>query len=309
MAVLSLASFSPASDFVLPAEREGGSVRGLVTGKYFNFNPLPPAIDVLGNPLAVPDLPPLKLPPESLGSRLNLLLAWLRLGRQSEETRLRWKVRDATSAVLMSVSPPGMAGAHGGGSRQMRKGQRRVPVRHPYHLRPCFDLLPQIPDSLGAERRYLEYILARTLKKYAEQMSLLKGGEFSFEKESREYFHAGYQGERHVNRITSQEERFNVLQGIYNNYFHGRNYYVYSLLRREKLKDDNRLLTFYARAAFFMARIDWNGGLMDKPTAHMMPTRDMILFYIRRDKTVLARYRSDPEFARQVKGILEAFPE
>ena len=63
-----------------------------------------------------------------------------------------------------------------------------------------------------------------------------------------------------------------------------------------------------SRAVYFMARIGWNGELLDKPNPRSLPSREDIFFLVQRDKTVLTRYRSDQDFQRQVKAVLEAFP-
>ena len=66
---------------------------------------MPPSADVLGNPLVVTDLPTHKMPKESLSDRILRFLAQMRIGAQSSETTLRWKVQDMTSTVMASLSP------------------------------------------------------------------------------------------------------------------------------------------------------------------------------------------------------------
>lgn len=287
----------------------GGSGRGVVTGKYFNFKPLPPPADIIGNPLVVPNLPTHKLPRETFGSRLQRTLARFHLGSPSAETRLRWKLHDTIHATMASLSPSVTLVAE---KRALPKRQTlSVPVivvRHPYHLRHVFELLPQIPDGLALERRFLELLMTRALKRYGEQMALVKGSPFSFENEAREYFFAGFRLEKQLKKINNADERFAALQAIHTNYFHGRNYYYYALLRRERLTPDNKLFMLFARAVYFMARVDWNGELLDKPSPRGMPSRADMMFFVERDKSVVTRYRSDQDFQRQVKAVLEAFP-
>lgn len=292
------------------ASGDGEGMRGVVTGKHFNFNPLPPPHDILGNPLVVPNLPTHKQPKETFGSRVQRLLAQLHIGHQSAATRLRWKIQDMLPSLLASVSSSATLSPDQ--RAKVQRGGRQLvitTVRHPYHLRHVLDLIPNLPPELGGERRFLELIMNRVLKKYGEQMALVKGSPFSFENESREYFFASFKAERQIKKISNPDERFIMVQGIYNNYFHGRNYYYYALLRREKLAPDNKLFMLFSRACYFMARVDWNGELAEKPNPRVLPSRDLITFYLQRDKSVLARSASDPEFKRQVKGVLEAFPE
>ncbi|WP_247887098.1 hypothetical protein [Azospirillum sp. SYSU D00513] len=286
-----------------------GTARGVVTGNYFNFNPLPPQPDLLGKPLVVPDLPAHKRPKENWRGRFQRLLVGLRLGRQSAGTRLRWKMQDTLASVVASVSAAAQRpnrrapAARGGGTVPV------VTVRHPYHLRHVFDMLPQIPDEVAAERRFLELVLMRILRRYGEQVGLMRGGAFSFEAEAKEYLLAGFRMERQIKQFTNPDERFAALQAIHTAYFHGRNYYYYALLRREKLNPENKLFMLFSRACYFNARIDWNGELLEKPSPRSLPDRDTMMFYIQRDRTVLTRYREDPDFQRQIKAILRAFPE
>lgn len=287
---------------------DGG--RGVVMGKQFNLNPLPPPADVLGNPLVVTDLPTHKMPKESLADRLMRLLAKMGLTGQSSDTQLRFKVQDLTATVMASVSPAVTLSPEA--RAKIKHSGRAAPViivRHPYHLRHIFDFLPKIPDSLGAERRFLELLLNRMLKKYGEQMALMKGSTFSFEAEAREYLHAGFRLERQLKKIQAQDERFNAMQIIYNSYFHGKNYYYYALLRREKIGPDSKLFMMYARAVYFLSRVEWNGNLLDKPNPRLLPDRGSIYFVLQRDKGVLELYRTDQNFQRQVKSVVEAFPE
>ena len=287
----------------------GGATRGVVTGKYFTLNPLPPPPDVLGNPLIVPDLPTHKLPKETWRSRMQRRLARFNLSKQSAQTRMRWKVQDTITALIASVSPATSVPAdRRAAAKRTKSAVPVIVVRHPYHLRHVFELITQIPDGLSSERRLLELLMGRILRRYGEQLALVKGSNFSFENEAREYFYAGFKMERQIKKINSPDERFAALQSIYTNYFHGRNYYFYALLRKERMAPDNKLFMLYSRAAYFMARVDWSGELLDKPNQRSLPTREDMLFFVQRDKTVLTRYRSDQDFQRQVKSVLEAFP-
>ncbi|MBB3264280.1 hypothetical protein FHW79_001895 [Azospirillum sp. OGB3] len=287
----------------------GGATRGVVTGKYFNFNPLPPPPDMLGNPLVVANLPTHKAPKETWRSRWQRRLARFHIGKQSAQVKRRWKIQDTIASVIASVSPAAtMLGERGWREKRPASSVPVIVVRHPYHLRHVFEMILQPPDDLAAERRFLELLMGRVLRKYGEQLTQIRGSAFSFENEAREYFFAGFKLERQIKKYTSPDERFAALQSIYVNYFHGRNYYLYALLRREKLAPDNKLFMLNSRAVYFMARIGWNGELLDKPNPRSLPSREDIFFLVQRDKTVLTRYRSDQDFQRQVRAVLEAFP-
>jgi hypothetical protein len=289
---------------------DGGGEKGVITGKQFNQNPMPPAADVLGNPLVVTDLPTHKMPKESLSDRILRFFAQMRIGAQSSETALRWKVQDMTSTVMASLSPSVTLSPEARAKiKHSGRAATVIVVRHPYHLRHIFDFLPKIPDQLHADRRFLELLLSRCLKKYAEQMTLMKGSAFSFEAEAREYLFHGLKLEKQIKKINSSDEKMNAMQILCNNYFHGKNYYYYALLRRESINPDSKLFMLYCRAVYFLARVEWNGSLMEKPNPRLLPERSSIYFILQRDKGVLALYRTDQTFQKQVKSVVEAFPE
>ena len=60
--------------------------RGVLVGKSFNFNPMPPTADVLGRALIVPGLPTHKQPRENAFSRVQRVLARLGISTANEET-------------------------------------------------------------------------------------------------------------------------------------------------------------------------------------------------------------------------------
>lgn len=292
------------------APDDGGGERGVIMGKQFNANPLPPPADVLGNPLVAPDLPTHKMPRETMGDRIQRMLMRLHIGSRSSQTQLRFKVQDLTSTVMASLSPSVTLTPEARAKiKHSGRGATTIVVRHPYHLRHIFDYLPKIPDSLGLDRRFLELLLNRCLKKYCEQMAQVKGSMFSFEAEAREYMHNGFRMERQLKKFQVADERFNAMQLIYTSYFHGKNYYYYALIRREKMNPDNKLFMMYCRAVYFMARVEWNGTLLDKPNPRLLPDRKSIYFLLQRDKTVLEQYRTDQAFQKQIKSVIEAFPE
>ncbi|MBI1205661.1 MAG: hypothetical protein GC191_00070 [Azospirillum sp.] len=281
-------------------------------GRYFNFNPPPPEQDVLGNPLVVPKLPTHKLPKETWRSRFSRFLAHYHLGSQKSETRLRWKVYDTITAVMASVSPsdPSIAsksarrnGGRAGDATSIAK------IRHPHQLKPAFEFTLNLPAHLANEAKFLELLLALILRKYGETMSGVQNHPFSFESEAKEYFNTAFKTERQLKNFNSPEERYAAIQNIYTNYYHGRLYYLYAVVRRERLREDSRLFSLLCRGAYFMARVEWNGELLDKPNTRMLPTRREILFHAQRDNAVLQHVKTDQEFSQQVQAMLKAFPE
>ena len=270
---------------------------------------MPPTADVLGRALIVPGLPTHKQPKENAFSRVQRVLARLGISTANEETQFRWKIQDSLASILASVSPLVEGTAE---QRKVYRSGQLVPiitVRHPYHLRAAFDLLPQIPDSLGSERRFMELILSRILRRYAEMLSASKGTPFAFAHEAKEYFVGGVKLERQVKKVEDPDERLTYLQMICDNYFHGRYYYYFALMRRERLEQDSRMHFWYARACFFTARIDYRGELMPKANVHTLPSRNAVMFLLRRDKSVMERYRADAEFRDQTRRLANSFPK
>jgi hypothetical protein len=279
--------------------------KGVVLGRSLELNPSPPAIDRLEQPLILHDLPLQKAPRSTMSDRWSRFLVGIGFGTGTEEERLRWRALDMLGWVVTSVG--GSAAAH------MEPISRRAPAAvrfyHPYDLRAAFDLLPRLPDSLGRERRFLELLLNRILRSYGEQVGGVKGSPFSFEHEAHEYFITGIKNERQIRMIGSATEKHDMLQLVSNAYFHARNYYMYALLRREKLLPDSRMHFWYARASIFMARVEWNGDLLDKPNLRQMPPRSTVRFLLRRDKSVMDRYRNDAPYRDQIKRLIDTFPK
>lgn len=276
--------------------------KGLLTGKTFEFHPAPPERDVLGNPLVVAKLPIHKLPKEDWRGQVTRVLASLNLAPQSATTKLRWRVLEVIESVIVSL------GGRLPDQKPGRKGPRKIHVCHPYHLKSAFDLLIQLPEELIREAKFLELLLAMMLRSHTEALSAVNNTPFSFSAEAREYFQLGFKAERLIKNMKGGLEKSNVIQQAYDGYFHGRYYYLFSLIRRDTGTDNTHLFSYFYRAAHFMARIDWDGQLNDKPNLRSLPSRPNLLFYIQRDPAVLERFRTDRAFAEQVGAILKSLP-
>lgn len=286
------------------APSHGSAGHGVLVGKTFNLTPFPPPVDMLSKALVVGGLPLHKQPKLRFGDRLRRTLNNMGLVSGGEDAQLRWKVRDAVETVIASVALASELAA----SRD-RKTERPVSVRHPYHLRAAFDLLPQVPDHLGGDRRFLELILSRVLRAYAEQIAVARGIPFSFEAEAREFFILAMKLERQVKKIENSDELFSTLQIINDNYYHARYYYYFALMRRERLDPESKMHLWHARASFFLARLDWRGTLMPKANIRALPTRNAMMFLLRRDRSAMDRYRADPAFREKTKLLLDSFPK
>lgn len=290
--------------------------RGLVlAGRSFEFTPPPPAQDLLIDPLVVPNLPMRHLPTETWAGRFIRFLGRHGIGAKKVERQLRWRAAEVIEMLRLSMSPAVAAQKAGSGVGQRRVNGadgRPIPIihlLHPYQLWFALDLLMQLDDvSLEVERKYLELLLTRIIQHYGEVMGTVIGRPFAFEHESRDYFYMASRQEKMIKLVTSAEERFGTVQQCFINYFHGARYYALAVLRRERMMDENKLFFFYCRAQHFMARVDWNGDLQDRPPMRQLPCRADIMFFGRRDVSVVQRYQGGEEFATHVKKVLALFP-
>jgi hypothetical protein len=284
--------------------------RGVLLGRDFDADPPPPARDVLAAPLVLPKLPKLDFPEEGLGERLDTFLSAIGLGGGGSERRLQRKAREMIRAIVVGVSGNGRRGRDAGGGFGRKPGAARwqVRVRHPYNLRPAFEMLVSLPDAHVLERRALELLLALILRRYEEALSEAIGRTFRFENEAREYFHSAFKIERIAKKMPDQNERAAALKNLYDSYYHGKNYYLYSLIARDKGENDGRMFMNYCRACYHIARTDLNGALLERANRRRLPARRVVLFHFRRDRSALLRARTDIDFANQLRQITAMFP-
>ncbi len=279
-------------------------------GTSFDFDPSPPQKDILGVPMVMENLPLDQMPKES--RRLKLARVFSGFFRLSPEDRLRRRFYETVRLVTaLLAKPSGMGTAfkrkpRKGATGRLKAGVSRV--YHPYVLKPAFEFLKELPDELDAERRFLDRLLGEVLDKYANTLSAIRLKPFTFEADAKEQFYFAYKAEKLLRRITDPTDRFESIQEIYNSYFHARNYYFYSLVRREAMPDDNQLFMLFCCAEFFVSRLGWNGELLPTPNPRVVPTRTQLLYYALRDVSVLRRFKNDREFAHQLRETLKSFP-
>jgi hypothetical protein len=308
-------------------------------GKSFRFTPAPPALDQLPRPLVVRDLRLDEILIESRRSRFDRFLDRNRLRQPSRDQRLRWRILDAAAHLFTKVGgvdprvrppPPDPSAAAG---KKAAKGPGRgagrsaalslasdllhdtvpgaahpVDLRHLYEVRPVFELLPDLPAAFEAERNALSAALTVVVQAYLVQINKTRQEPLVFHQESQDYFYIGYKLEKMLVKIEGKEERFAGCQHVYDNYYHGMSYYIYSLFALEKMPIDNQLFMYFCNAAYFMARIDWSGALTERPSGKTLPNRNRVLFYALRDASVLHQFKNNPEYAFQLRDMLRAFP-
>ncbi|CAK0743811.1 conserved hypothetical protein [uncultured Gammaproteobacteria bacterium] len=296
----------PAAQVPKPGLASFERQRGVIEGKTFTFEPLPPANHLLDSPLQVGDLPfPLTAANRWVGKLAGYLIR-KGLRKSTLEQRSGWRYLDTLAETLDIVRA----------SPSLPKSGQRTEVsfpharfRHPYHLRPAFDLLAELGEDMDQERRMLDAVLTVTLRRYLTELALQLPTPLKFHEQAQEYFYVGYKLEKMLPKVIIDEDRFLSIQDVYDKYYHARNYYYFSLVAREKLSSSNQLFMYYCNAVFFSARLDWGGTLQDLPQPKLLPDRNRILFFALRDPSVLHQFKVDPEYKAQLKNVLRSFPE
>ncbi|MEI8396377.1 MAG: hypothetical protein WCF85_16710 [Rhodospirillaceae bacterium] len=287
--------------------------KGLVLGRgiSLNLNPDPPPNDVLGAPLIIQKLPSINLQVETFGDVIAGVFSHFGTGMRNEERRQLWKLRQTIALVMASVSKHAEVKLEARGWFRRRYGatQRVVKLVHPDQLRVAFDELMAAPEIIRRDRRALELLLGVALRKYMIELSASTGTKFSFEAEAREHCIKAYHDERLLDKVIDNYERIEALQNTYNKYFYVRNYYMYSLIAREKNSNDGKMFSMYCRSVFFMSRLEWDGSLAEHVNRRRLPLRDDVTFLIKRDRALQERYTREPDFAAQIKDVLSIFPK
>ena len=307
-----MSASASALSFHSPQSRPYQGGRGIVLGATLNLEPAPPRQDVLREPVTLERLPPYQLPRDTLAIRLTAALSSLGLTSREQDLHQLWRAQTATATVMAALSPciAEDLAASGWLKRHQSVGRFRVgPITHPYDVLEAFRVLVQLPETLVKERRFLEFVLAQILRKYAAELSNFTRTRFSFEAEAREYFLQGTQIERLLKRVTDPDARFDLLQQLHDSYSHANNYYMFSLISRERGSNEGKLFMMYCHTAFSLARIDWDGTLRAIPAARRLPPRRSVMFLFRRDRALQERGAADPDFQAQARALVSAFRE
>ena len=276
-----------------------------------NFEPAPPKADVLRKPLTLDRLPDYQIPKDGLILRLSSLLGSLGWSRGQSQLL---QAQSATAVVMGSLSPRIAEELEESGwlaQRETASGGARIgPITHPYALMEAFRTLVRLTDKkLVKERRFLELVLAMTLRRYVEMIDEQALIRFSFEAEAREQFLRSVRIERHLRKISNWDDRDNLLQQLHDSYYNAKNYYMFSVLSREKTPADGKMFMMYCHAAHSLARLDWDGSLLEHAHVRRLPTRAEVLFLFRRDRSVQDRCARDASTQGQVKALIASFPE
>ena len=295
------------------AGNEGRRPRGVLFGRDINLRPDPPPKDLLRNPLEISQLPDVDLRRKTFGDRLGAFVFGTLLGYREADYHAVWELRQTTAAVMACVSKTAARELEDEGwvfsRRDGDKGtQRLVRVTHPDQLQDAFATLIASPSGHTEDRQDLEVLLAMVLRAYSTEMSSIIGMSFSFDTEAHSHCLQAYEQERQLKNVVDQYERMAVLQQICNAYSYTINYYLYSLVAREKPENDHKMFSMYIRALFFISRLQYDGTLQEQVNRRRPPFRREVTFRLKRDLIVQRRCAKDAEFAAQIKNILSFFP-
>ena len=288
-------------------------MRGGFLGHALNFEPAPPAMDVLRSPLVVDRLPEYHVPRDGLFLKLSSLLGSLGWSSRGEQSQLM-QAQSATAIVMGSLSPEIALELEESGWLAQRetpsRGMRIGPITHPYALMDAFRTVVRLSDKkLVKERRFLELILALMLRQYVERMNQQALIKFSFETEAREQFLRSVRIERHLKKIADRGLRQDFLQQLHDCYYNTKNYYMFSVISRERSPADGKLFMMYCHAAHSLARLDWDGSLLEHAHVRRLPTRAEVMFMFRRDRGAQERCAKDADVHAQIKALIASFPE
>jgi hypothetical protein len=288
----------------------------VVLGRSLILEPEPPVEDVLGEPLVLERLPDYSVPHETLISRLIPLLGWFGRTAPVEALRRLRRLQTTIATTVASVSPVFARElvASGWLSRHRDLGRFRVTeVTHPYDLMDAFRLLLHLPDTMPSdvikERRVLEVVLVLVLRRYRDEMVRTNHAHFTFDAEAREFLIRGIRLEQEMKVMTDPGERLSMVQLLHDSCYHGRNYYLFSVLSRERTANEGRMFMMYCHAVRILARLEWDGTLHEAPVLRRLAPRHEVLFLFRRDRSLKRRCVQDAEYLARVKGMVAAFPE
>ncbi|MEI6557226.1 MAG: hypothetical protein WCO00_02380 [Rhodospirillaceae bacterium] len=286
----------------------------MLFGHALNFEPAPPVADVLRKPVALERLPAYEVPRDGIFLKLSSLLGSLGWSSRGNEPSQRVRAQSATAIVMGSLSSRIGKELEASGwlaQRETPAGRVRIgPITHPYCLMEAFRTLIRLTDAkVVKERRFLELVLAMMLRRYVEQMGEQSLVKFTFETEAREHFLRSVRIERALKKVSDKNTRQDLLQQLHDSYYHAKNYYMFSVVAREKAVSDGKLFMMYCHATHSLARLDWNGSLLEHAHVRRLPTRGEVLFLFRRDRCAQEHCGRDADVHGQIKALISSFPE
>lgn len=273
--------------------------------------PVPPARDVLRWGVELEAPPVYQLPRETLALRVGTALGNLGLASWENDVHLYWRVQTATAVLMASVCPEVRRELETSGwmERHGAVGKFTVgPVTHPYDLMGVARILIDLPESLNREKRFLETLTAAVLGQYVKEISKTYLIDFTLENEARNYFLRGSRLEQIYRGAPEADDSGELLQEVYDCFYHARYYYMFSVIGREISEKDGKPFGMYCHAAHTAARIVRESGLRDPSPSRRLPSHREVVYLARHDQAVQNRCAIDPDLVRQVKALISTFP-
>ncbi len=130
------------------------------------------------------------------------------------------RMRDALTLIRTTLThaphPPNATSEAEHGKFHRPRG-----LEHPYQIKTVLDLIPEIPDSYSAERKYFEDLIFLITVQYKSQIATRHVWTFDFNNEALQYFQMGDKMFAKTRRIALGDDVKSIHQAVHDSYFHG----------------------------------------------------------------------------------------
>ncbi len=300
--------------------------KGVIYGSSFDRRPSSPKIHLLAHNIKIQNFPAQCLPniKDGLAKRIKNIWVYMLTGQLPYNRDHLKKAYDHIISIIMSVDMNCNTTIDTliSNNNRFKKqwgwfkthNDKIFTINHPYDMIEIIDFIPHLDGELLAEKYSLELYCYTIINNYismikddADSNSLMKK-KFSFSEESSHYFHDGYKLEAMLANVDSADEKKSIVKIIYENYFHAKWYYYFSVLAREKIGNEGKNFMSAYHAMLFMAKVDDFGILHNAPKRRYLPRKQEIKFYIRRDTSLRLRSDSDKKFEEKLQDIVKSLP-
>ena len=125
--------------------------------------------------------------------------------------------------------------------------------------------------------------------------------------EAREHFLRAIRLEHMIKKVSAADEQFELLQQLYDCYYHCKNYYAFSIIARERAQNEGKMFMMYCHALHALARFQSDGTFGDRISEARLPTRSEVLFLFQRDRSLKKQCLENPEVRAQAKALIKTF--
>ncbi|MEI7606831.1 MAG: hypothetical protein WCJ64_05560 [Rhodospirillaceae bacterium] len=300
----------------------GGGRRGLLLGASINTTPSPPAQHFLKEDIKIEGLPLHHLPKRHIrfSEFMKDISSLMLMAKPRTEKSILSEVYDTILHLLQAISPrsQSMIEELSLGNPAFRRhcslhSEDRRPlkgIRHPYDLLSAIKLIPTLLGKVYGEKYILELYTSVVLVEYIKKLRENPlHSQFLFSKEAVEFFQEGHRLEQSLTKVTDSREKTDIVNSIYQRYYHAKWYYCFSVIAREPPINDGKLFMCAFHAMHFLSMVRSDGVVLNKPKINLLPKRYELSFYLKRDGSVSSRIGMDPSFAKKVSEILITLPD